>query len=145
MANLYIKIKLWFLHLIDLCLTAITNDSVSYIVKYLHSLEKLSLTGRIEFTKYYELEAMPKLQVLNCPYLSNEERDCLITQLPHLAINQTKGEDNSFYFKIATSHQLFEPEDGFWEMEVAQLFTIRDGGTGGARVGRAPPTFWSNS
>ena len=69
---------------IDLCLTAITNYSISYIVAHLKCLEKLSLTGRLSFDKFFELKSMPKLQVLNCPYLTGDEIVCLKDQLPHL-------------------------------------------------------------
>ena len=69
---------------IDLCLTAITNYSISYIVAHLKCLEKLSLTGRLSFDKFFELKSMPKLQVLNCPYLTGDEIVCLKEQLPHI-------------------------------------------------------------
>ena len=81
------------------------------------------MTGRIEFAKFLELKSMPRLGFLNCPYLSQDELECLKEQLPHLNINQVKSGngDYSIYLKIATSHQFYEPEDGIWDVEATQM------------------------
>ena len=72
---------------IDLCLTAITNYSISYIVAHLKCLEKLSLTGRLSFDKFFELKSMPKLQILKYGFKSWHTM-YLRAYLPHLKINE---------------------------------------------------------
>jgi hypothetical protein len=57
---------------------------------------------------------MPKLKVLVCRHLPDDEIEDLKYHLPHVHLNPTS-------LKIATSYQFFEPQDGFWKIVVKQL------------------------
>ena len=57
---------------------------------------------------------MPKLKLLVCKHIPDDEIEDLEYHLPSVHLNPT-------CLKIATSYQFFEPQDGFWEIVVKQL------------------------
>ena len=94
----------------------ITNNSLTSIIQTLEpTLEELDVSHTsINFEKLVELRCMKKLRTLNCWHLESHVIDVLKTELPRLCIN----EDD---FEVAESDKIYEPEDGFWEIEAKQL------------------------
>ena len=96
--------------------TSIKNDSVASIIQNLkNTLEELNVNDNdIEFDKLLEVRSLPKLKILNCLYLYDfEEIDRLRRQLPNLTINRKT-------VSAAAPDLLFEPKDGFWNIEATQ-------------------------
>ena len=102
---------------LDLFDTAITEDSITTIIRHLpESLVKLDVSESdsqsdnfIEYLKLLELKSMASLKVLNCYSLHSDEISSLRKQMPHLNIN---SED----LKIAQPNQRLRSEVGFWEI-----------------------------
>ena len=78
-------------------------------------MEELGVShNKINYFDLVQLRFMPKLKVLVCRHLPDDEIEDLKYHLPHVHLNPT-------CLKIATSYQFFEPQDGFWEIVVKQL------------------------
>jgi hypothetical protein len=132
---------------LDLGDTKITDDSLNSIIENLKpSLEELDVSytkiGRggdfpggyrnEEFTcphtgerksrrvylacieKLLELNLMPHLRTLICRGVKDKKIEKLKSELPKVFINQG-------CLKIANSDQVYEPMDGFWEIDAKQL------------------------
>ena len=112
---------------LDLGDTNITDESVNSIIENLKpSLEELDVslcfTGQIKshsvylacVKKFTELNLMPHLRTLICRGPNDGKIAKLRSKLPKLCINQG-------CLKIANSDQVYEPMDGFWEIDARQL------------------------
>ena len=65
-------------------------------------------------TKLFELNSMTQLSNLICRPIKDNDIANLRSELPNVCINQG-------CLKIANSDQVYEPMDGFWEMDARQL------------------------
>ena len=107
---------------LDLFDTAITEDSITTIIRHLpESLVNLDVSESdsqsdnfIEYLKLLELKSMTRLKVLNCYSLHSDEISSLRKQMPHININ---SED----LKIAQSNQYAKSGEGFWEIKARQI------------------------
>ena len=57
---------------------------------------------------------MPKLRVLHCWNLKPDEISIVKNYLANVKINY-------FYLEVADSEQIFEPEDGIWDIKSNQI------------------------
>ena len=98
------------------CNWGITNETVTTIIRRLkQSLEELDLyRSDVTLDKLLELKLMPKLKVLNCFHLKEDEIATLKNNLPHMTINEKD-------VSVGWADGTYEPEDGFWEIEAKQL------------------------
>ena len=112
---------------LDLLDTNITDESLNSIIENLKpSLEELDVswcfTGQSKsrrvylacIKKFIELNLMPHLRTLICRGLKDGDIAKLRSELPNVRINQG-------CLKIANSDQVYEPMDGFWEIDAKQL------------------------
>ena len=107
---------------LDLFDTAITEDSITNIIRHLpNSLIKLDVSESesqsdnfIEYLKLQELKSISRLKVLNCYSLHSDEISSLRKQMPQLSINT---ED----LKIAQPNQCLSSDEGLWEVKVQQI------------------------
>ena len=112
---------------LDLLDTNITDESLNSIIENLKpSLEELDVswcfTGQSKsrrvylacIKKFIELNLMPHLRTLICRGLKDGDIAKLISELPNVCINQG-------CLKISNSDQVYEPMDGFWEIDAKQL------------------------
>ena len=112
---------------LDLLDTNITDESLNSIIENLKpSLEELDVswcfTGQSKsrrvylacIKKFIELNLMPHLRTLICRGLKDGDIAKLRSELPNVCIN--KG-----CLKISNSDQVYEPMDGFWEIDAKQL------------------------
>ena len=107
---------------LDLFDTAITEDSITTIIRHLpESLVNLDVSESdsqsdnfIEYLKLLELKSMSRLKVLNCYSLHSDEISSLRKQLPHLSVNSEN-------LNIAQPKQTLISEDGFWEIKSKQV------------------------
>ena len=65
-------------------------------------------------TKLFELNSMTQLRNLICRPIEDEDIEKFRSELPEVCINQG-------CLEIANSDQVYEPMDGFWEMDARQL------------------------
>ena len=114
------------LSVLNLQLTSITNDSLTYIIENLqHTLEKLHVCGKgtsprylvggITYSKVTELKSMPKLRVLNLTYdlewyMDGQEIENLKKIMPLMRFGE-----------ICADERELLPADGIWDVEAKQL------------------------
>ena len=125
---------------LDLGDTKITEDSLNSIIEHLkQTLEELDISYTkiarefrktegatlcgtkfhiawpVDYiTKLFELNSLTQLRNLICRPIKDDDIANFRSELPKVCINQG-------CLEIANSDQVYEPKDGFWEMDARQL------------------------